>query len=171
MEFQLLSPYKFQVAGHACSLFSSVLIDPQTRLTIKAVAKEYCEKEALFYENVSLACPNVRIPKYYGVFKEILTDKKYIVIEDLLSDYQSPSIIDIKIGLRTYDDEACKEKREKMIRKSLSTTSRNLFFRISGMKVFFFPFFRSGTGKAILSMRRAIATLTLMSPQKLYLMG
>ena len=139
MEFQLLAHYKLQVAGHACSLFSALLIDSPTNSSIKAVAKDYCAKEALFYETRALACPNVRMPKYHGVFSEAFSDKKYIVLEDLLSEYQHPSVIDIKLGLRTYDDEAPKDKREKMIRKSQLTTSKSLFFRISGMKVFLLP--------------------------------
>lgn len=139
MEIQIQTAYKYQVAGHPLSIHSSTILDHSTGETVKGIAKNYSLKEETFYKVAIKSFPNFIgkiIPRYYGVFQHPNPSKKYILIEDLLSEYTNPSIIDIKVGSRTYDDEASKEKRENSIHKCLSTTSSSLFFRISGMKVF-----------------------------------
>lgn len=43
--------------------------------------------------------------------------------------------MDLKMGSLLYDEDATKEKRERMIQHSLNTTSSSLGLRISGLKV------------------------------------
>ena len=48
---------------------------------------------------------------------------------------EEPCILDIKIGKRLYDDDACDAKRERMIRKAKLSTSASLGFCISGYRM------------------------------------
>ena len=49
---------------------------------------------------------------------------------------KKPSVIDIKIGRRTYAEDASSQKKSSMMKKSLDSSSHLLAFRISGMKVY-----------------------------------
>ena len=49
---------------------------------------------------------------------------------------KKPSVIDLKIGRRTYAEDATPEKKESMTKKSLNSSSHVIGFRISGMKVY-----------------------------------
>lgn len=49
--------------------------------------------------------------------------------------FTRPCILDLKMGSLLYDNEATDEKRKRMIRQSISTTSSSLGLRICGMKV------------------------------------
>lgn len=54
---------------------------------------------------------------------------------------EQPCIMDMKIGRRLYDDDATPEKTERMIKKSATSTSGSVGFRISGMRVTTLPTF------------------------------
>lgn len=58
-----------------------------------------------------------------------------IVLEDLTFGMSQPCIMDMKIGRRLYDDDALPDKAARMMRKSASSTSGAVGFRISGMRV------------------------------------
>lgn len=53
---------------------------------------------------------------------------------------KEPSVLDMKIGRRLYDEDASPEKAARMIRKSAGSTSGKIGFRISGMRVLYTPF-------------------------------
>jgi 1D-myo-inositol-tetrakisphosphate 5-kinase/inositol-polyphosphate multikinase len=63
-------------------------------------------------------------------------EEKYLALENIVKDMDNPSIMDVKMGTRLYDDEATPEKRDKMINLVNTTTSKTIGFRISGIKVF-----------------------------------
>ncbi|KAH3678929.1 hypothetical protein WICMUC_001348 [Wickerhamomyces mucosus] len=62
-------------------------------------------------------------------------NEKYLVLENLLHGFKSPSIIDIKLGSILTDEFATKEKKLRLQKISDSTTSGNLSFRVCGMKL------------------------------------
>ncbi|XP_069763785.1 inositol-trisphosphate 3-kinase C [Narcine bancroftii] len=76
------------------------------------ILKKYCECERQCLESLMkdpLLCPFV--PGYYGV-----VDKDgdcYNQMDDLLSEFDSPSIMDCKMGVRTYLEEELTKAREK----------------------------------------------------------
>lgn len=82
-------------------------------------------------------CANAMHARIFRVltFFLLLRPGKYMLIEDLLDRYVHPTIIDIKLGRRTYDDDASASKIQSMVAKARTSTSWNLCFRISGMKV------------------------------------
>lgn len=63
-------------------------------------------------------------------------NKQYIVLQNLYRGYVSPSILDIKLGSKLYDENALAEKAERLDQVSDATTSGSLHFRICGMKLF-----------------------------------
>jgi hypothetical protein len=61
---------------------------------------------------------------------------KYILLQDLTGDYESPCILDIKIGTRQYADDDSPDKIARKIAKCKKTTSASLGMRICGMQVY-----------------------------------
>lgn len=59
------------------------------------------------------------------------------MLENLLSDFERPCVMDIKIGTRQHGDDASPEKRAKAIQRCASTTSKTLGLRCSGMRVLY----------------------------------
>lgn len=59
-----------------------------------------------------------------------------ILLENLTSKFKLPCILDVKIGARSYADDASPQKQARSVAKSLSTTSHQLGFRICGMQVY-----------------------------------
>lgn len=60
----------------------------------------------------------------------------HIVLEDVVTGYLKPSIMDIKIGSRTWYPNISQEYFKKCMGKDRGTTSVSLGFRISGFKIF-----------------------------------
>lgn len=92
----------------------------------KPITKESCgRREVDFYENLKntkepiLLALKQHVPTYYGT--EYLTvdgkQVKYIVLDDITKDFKEPCVMDIKIGRRTYDPLA---SREKMLKEDVS---------------------------------------------------
>ncbi|RKP16043.1 SAICAR synthase-like protein, partial [Rozella allomycis CSF55] len=62
--------------------------------------------------------------------------QEYIKLENLLANCSKPCVMDVKMGVRLYDDEADAAKIEKMKKLAESTTSSVIGFRIAGIKYF-----------------------------------
>lgn len=58
-----------------------------------------------------------------------------IVLENLAASFERPNIMDIKLGIRLWADDAPPEKRRKLDAVSAETTSGSLGLRVAGMKV------------------------------------
>jgi len=58
-----------------------------------------------------------------------------IVLENLAASFERPNIMDIKLGIRLWADDAPPEKRRKLDAVSAETTSGSLGMRVAGMKV------------------------------------
>jgi len=59
-----------------------------------------------------------------------------LVMEDLVACFTYPCIMDIKVGIRHYDDDASPEKRDRHIRKAAATTSATVGIRVTGSQVY-----------------------------------
>jgi inositol-polyphosphate multikinase len=59
-----------------------------------------------------------------------------IVLENGLHGYNSPSVIDVKLGSILWDENAPAEKRTRLDQVSRTTTSGSLGYRISGMNIY-----------------------------------
>ena len=58
-----------------------------------------------------------------------------IVLENLTDYFSIPNICDIKLGKILHDDDATEEKRERMIKSAMDTTSYSTGMRFTGFKV------------------------------------
>ena len=61
---------------------------------------------------------------------------EFLVLEDLTGPFRYPSVLDVKIGVRDYDDDATEEKKQRHIEKCRMTTSAAYGVRLTGMQVF-----------------------------------
>ncbi|PFH63173.1 hypothetical protein XA68_17282 [Ophiocordyceps unilateralis] len=67
--------------------------------------------------------------------KKIKTDKA-IVLSNATHGFKRANILDVKLGVRLWADDAPLEKKRRFDKITLETTHRNLGFRIAGMRVF-----------------------------------
>ncbi|XP_057520928.1 inositol polyphosphate multikinase beta-like [Amaranthus tricolor] len=76
-------------------------------------------------------------PKFYGTQLVRASDGSgpcsHLVLEDVTACYTNPSIIDVKIGSRTWYTQATQEYIEKCLKRDRETSSLALGFRISGL--------------------------------------
>jgi len=130
--------FEGQVAGHG----SSILILPNDTLL-----KRSCSAEIEFYriaeeKNIPL---KKFMPKCYNFDPsfEVIKEKYipandttlYINMENLLLPFKHPTIMDLKLGTRLYDDHANEEKKQRMIKNAASTTSLKTGLKICGLHI------------------------------------
>ncbi|XP_064626266.1 inositol hexakisphosphate kinase 1-like [Lineus longissimus] len=65
-----------------------------------------------------------------------LGPKKFILLENVVSQLHYPCILDLKMGTRQHGDDESDEKREKKIKRCLTTTSSSIGFRVCGMQIY-----------------------------------
>uniref|UniRef100_A0A673B3E3 Kinase n=1 Tax=Sphaeramia orbicularis TaxID=375764 RepID=A0A673B3E3_9TELE len=73
--------------------------------------KRYCECEQQCLQKLMQDTLRPYVPGYYGVVKK--DEQDYNLMDDLLADFDSPSIMDCKMGSRTYLEEELIKARER----------------------------------------------------------
>lgn len=135
-----------QVAGHqARNGVLGPLIDDSGRFYKPLQNDERGSKEVAFYELFSsnIGIPN-RIhrffPNFHGTQLIEASDGSglhpHLVLQDIVSGCLNPSIIDIKIGSRTWPPQASEDYIKKCFEKDRKSTSLPLGFRISGLQIY-----------------------------------
>ncbi|KAF2539209.1 hypothetical protein F2Q68_00023130 [Brassica cretica] len=132
-----------QVAGHiAKDGKPGPLVDDKGRFFKPLQGDSRGEIEVKFYESFS---SNTEIPdhirRYFPVYHgtqavEGSDGAAMIVLENLLSKYSKPSVMDVKMGSRTWYPEASEEYIRKCLRKDARSTTVSSGFRISGFEVY-----------------------------------
>ncbi|XP_043119996.1 inositol-trisphosphate 3-kinase Cb [Puntigrus tetrazona] len=80
--------------------------------------KKYCECEQQCLEKLMNDCLRPFVPGYYGIVQQ--NDQDYNLMDDLLTDFNSPSIMDCKMGSRTYlEEELVKARERPRLRKDM----------------------------------------------------
>jgi len=64
---------------------------------------------------------------------------KFLLQENAVHSFSCPSIIDLKMGIRQYGDDASEEKRKRFIAKTQMSTSAKLGVRLCGLQVYHVP--------------------------------
>lgn len=85
----------------------------------------------------SVQCQKKHLEKMRSSVKE--SEKKYhkfILLEDVTSQYELPCILDLKMGRRQHGDDVPEIKRLEHVRKCEMSTSASLGVRICGMQVY-----------------------------------
>ncbi|KAA8540589.1 hypothetical protein F0562_024492 [Nyssa sinensis] len=79
-------------------------------------------------------------PVFYGTEDILASDGtglcSHLVLQDLVSNHLNPSIMDIKIGSRTWAPEFPEDYIKKCSKKDKETTGLTLGFRISGLEIY-----------------------------------
>uniref|UniRef100_A0A8C5RDG6 Kinase n=1 Tax=Leptobrachium leishanense TaxID=445787 RepID=A0A8C5RDG6_9ANUR len=75
------------------------------------ILKKFCQSEQQCLEWLNRDSLRPFVPGYYGVVEK--DGETYNQMEDLLSEFDSPSIMDCKMGVRTYLEEELVKAREK----------------------------------------------------------
>lgn len=142
----MLKVPEHQVAGHIGRDGKlGPLVDDQGRFFKPLQGDARGENEAKFYESFS---SNKKVPDhihryfpvYHGTQLVEASDGSgkllHMVLEDVVSGYSNPSIMDVKIGSRTWYPDVSEEYFKKCIKKDRATTTVSLGFRVSGFKIF-----------------------------------
>lgn len=138
-----LSNFSHQVAGHKTS---SNMLAYMNKFVLKPLVKsDLFQREKSFYDKITRSKCNSSepnhlsfIPDYFGHI-EVHSDApdkivEYLVLEDLTLSYNLPNVMDIKIGMKTYEPSASIEKVEKETNKY--PPQAIVGFRISGLKYY-----------------------------------
>lgn len=133
-----------QVAGHkAKDGILGPLIDDSGKFYKPLQSDERGSNELAFYTSLS---SNPNIPKnilpFFPVFHGTQTVNAsdgsglhpHIVLDDIVSGYKNPSVIDIKIGSRTWYPQASEDYIRKCLQKDRESSTLPLGFRISGLR-------------------------------------
>ncbi|KAL8130020.1 hypothetical protein V2J09_019175 [Rumex salicifolius] len=135
-----------QVAGHqALNGNLGPLVDKSGNFYKPLQNGDRGDKEVAFYESFY---SNKKVPatmhkffsKFYGTQRIKASDGSgllpHLVLEDIVSTYNNPSIMDIKMGSRTWYPQASDDYIKKCLDKDRKSTSLPLGFRISGLQVY-----------------------------------
>lgn len=134
-----------QVAGHQASNGMMGPVVDDSGLFFKPLQKdERGSKEVAFYESLAsnIDVPDkirAYFPTFHGTQLIPASDGSglhpHLVLQDLVSSYKNPSIMDIKIGSRTWYPQASEEYIQRCFKKDRETSSLALGFRLSGLQV------------------------------------
>ncbi|XP_011302409.1 inositol polyphosphate multikinase [Fopius arisanus] len=111
-----------QVAGHHSDLTKNriSMIETDNGCVLKAGQREDLQlREVSFYENIKNSNESLYnelsmlTPKYYGTRELELGERRieFIILEDMTVGMTEPCVMDVKIGERTWDPLATREKR------------------------------------------------------------
>ncbi|PON45383.1 Inositol polyphosphate kinase [Parasponia andersonii] len=135
-----------QVAGHKASQgLLGPLIDDLGHFYKPLQSDDRGSKEVAFYKQLSsnTELPNhIRkfFPLYYGTKLIEASDgsgpRHHLVLEDIVSSRANPSVMDVKIGSRTWYLTASEDYIMRCLKKDRETTSLPLGFRISGFQIY-----------------------------------
>ncbi|XP_012439084.1 inositol polyphosphate multikinase alpha isoform X2 [Gossypium raimondii] len=144
--YNMLKVPEHQVAGHlAVDGKLGPLVDDSGRFYKPLQGDGRGNKELAFYESFS---SDTRVPdhirKYFPVCygSQLLEASNgsgllhHLVLQDIVSSHRNPSIMDVKIGSRTWYPEASDNYIQKCLEKDRRTTTVSLGFRIAGLQLY-----------------------------------
>lgn len=137
-----LIPANDVVGGHA-----GMLRDSSNLQILKPIRNRRGHAEAEFYRTAfdrrkKSGPPATFMPQYYGVSTlqaeeeqedQPISTEPYIVLEDLTAGYRKPCILDVKMGVQTWDEDAAPAKVES--ERSKYPPQQKVGFRLTGMRV------------------------------------
>ncbi|KAK9130914.1 hypothetical protein Sjap_011401 [Stephania japonica] len=135
-----------QVAGHqARDGMLGPLVDDSGRFYKPLQDDERGSTELAFYTSLShdnRIPDDIRqfFPIFYGTQLVEASNgtglQPHLVLQNLMSNHNKPSVMDVKIGSRTWYPQASEDYIQKCFKKDKETTSLTLGFRISGLQAY-----------------------------------
>jgi len=144
-EMSHLKPFSAQIAGHGMVDGKIFMKTPDGRILKPVQAPPKGDREIGFYKRLAASGDPVDarilrvVPEFFGVGHATakngkVTTEEYLILGNVMEGYARPSVVDIKIGERTWGPDASESKRAKEAGKYLGT--RPTFgFSVSGMLV------------------------------------
>lgn len=138
-------PLDNQVAGHRFGHSANhlaILRHLESNDVLKPICDKRSEREFLFYSQIwdsnndfqkEIQILRQFVPKFNGLLVDEKTDRKYLRLEDICKGMEKPSVLDIKVGPKTYDLEANEQKIFNEVNKY--QFAQQIGFRILGMRV------------------------------------
>ncbi|XP_065157998.1 inositol-trisphosphate 3-kinase C isoform X2 [Atheta coriaria] len=84
------------------------------------ILKKLCEKEEKCFKLLMKDLLRPYVPEFKGLVTSDDGECSYLQLQDLLGDFQSPCVMDCKIGVRTYlEEELAKAKEKPKLRKDM----------------------------------------------------
>ncbi|XP_026865088.2 inositol polyphosphate multikinase [Electrophorus electricus] len=137
-------PLSHQVAGHKYGISKvGILQHPDGTVLKQLQPAPRGPREMHFYAQVfaedctdsHLLALQQHLPKYYGTWASSeAPNVVYLKLEDVTQRFTHPSIMDVKIGRKSYDPFASREKKEEQIRKY--PPMEEIGFQLLGMRVY-----------------------------------
>ncbi|MBN3302732.1 IPMK multikinase, partial [Amia calva] len=137
-------PLSHQVAGHKYGIDKvGILQHPDGTVLKQLQPPPRGPRELQFYSKVySEECCDPflldlqhYLPKYFGTWTPpVAPNDLYLKLEDVTRKFNKPCIMDVKIGQRSYDPYASKEKRDQQIKKY--PLMEEIGFLVLGMRVY-----------------------------------
>ncbi|XP_072497882.1 inositol hexakisphosphate kinase 3 [Notamacropus eugenii] len=87
------------------------------------------------YNPWRLNCHKEHMTRMYSEYQENKMHR-FLLLENVVSKYKHPCILDLKMGTRQHGDDASEEKKARHIKKCEQSTSASLGVRICGMQVY-----------------------------------
>lgn len=134
-----------QAAGHAGVMRSgSLIIKPCTQAEIDfyALATQtqplFAQWMPTYMGQLTLNKPGNQEQDSIGAILESERFEQAVVLENLEWGFKRPSVLDIKLGKILTDEFVSEEKRMRLEKVSMSTTSWDNHLRLTGMRVYLF---------------------------------
>lgn len=135
-----VSPLQNQVGGHLASDGKIGMLKTANLVLKPLQGGNRGEREAQFYERIfspENKSPEEKslisfVPQFHGRLKHI--DHWYIKLEDVTSSFCHPSILDMKMGTQTWDEDATEEKR--LTEEKKYPPQKTQGFRFVGMNIY-----------------------------------
>jgi len=137
-------PLDNQVAGHFYNENHEfgILKHATSGDILKPIVDKRSQREYNFYSQVfsvendndkTIVSLRKLIPQFNGIYQDEVSKCRYLRISNATHGMLNPSILDVKIGVKTYDPQASEEKIKSEMEKYIYATE--LGFRILGMRV------------------------------------
>ncbi|XP_046912020.2 inositol hexakisphosphate kinase 1 isoform X2 [Dermatophagoides farinae] len=120
--------YKHSIGGHSQQ-------QQQQRPTMANISSP----RLISYNSLSTTKHNPWVLKTFSIlseFNESMKEQKFILLENLTSDFEYPCIMDLKMGTRLHDDHATQTKKQSHESKVNETTSGALGLRVTGIQIY-----------------------------------
>ncbi|CAG2165980.1 unnamed protein product [Oppiella nova] len=139
-------PLDNQVAGHRFGYSAThlaLLRHLESNDILKPICDKRSEREFRLYSKIwdsnhdfheDIQTLRQFVPKMNGVFVDHKTGREYLRLEDMTNGMTSPSILDVKIGPKTYDPEA--NERKIASESGKYRFAELLGFRLLGMRIY-----------------------------------